>query len=262
MKIALIADIHGNYHALEAVLEDIRRHGADRILVLGDLVFKGPLPELCVRAVRDLDTVVLQGNIDELVGRNMIQPGFAKSPEHEAAIRKELEWTRSRLTAEELRYLAELPFSQEEQLAPGLEARFVHANPRNLLDIVLPAASDEELMGQFEGTDARLLAYAHIHQPYIRYLNGRAIVNTGSVGLPFDGNPAASYAWIEVEEQGPHTGNARAVADSASIPAPAFQISIRRVPYDLDTAVHAFAGSGHPYADSVITAIRAGKRPV
>lgn len=246
MKLALIADIHGNYHALQAVLEDIRRRQADRIYVLGDLVFKGPLPELCVRTVRSLGTVVLQGNIDELVGKDTIQPGFAKSPEHEAALRKELAWTRSRLTEEELAYLAELPFAHEEELAPGLQARFVHANPRNLLDIVLPQASEEELMGQFEGTGAKLLAYAHIHQPYVRFLNGRAIVNTGSVGLPFDGNPAASYAWIETD---------------ASVPGE-LQVSIRRVPYDLEAAVRAFEGSGHPFADSVITAITAGRRPV
>ncbi|WP_438447753.1 metallophosphoesterase family protein [Gorillibacterium sp. sgz5001074] len=256
MKLALIADIHGNYHALQAVLEDIRSRQADRIYVLGDLVFKGPLPERCVRAVRDLNTVVLQGNIDELIGRSFIQPGFAKSPEHEAALRKEMEWTRSRLTEEELAYLAELPFSYDEELAPGLKALFVHANPLNLLDIVLPLAPEEELMGQFGGTDAKLLAYAHIHQPYVRFLNGRAIVNTGSVGLPFDGSPEASYAWIEVEDAAPSD---EAVTASA---APRFQISIRRVPYDLEAAVKAFEGSGHPFADSVIRAITTGTRPV
>lgn len=249
MKLALIADIHGNYHALEAVLEDIRSRQADRIYVLGDLVFKGPLPERCVRAVRELDTVVLQGNIDELVGKDTIQPGFAKSAEHEAALRQEMAWTRARLTQEELDYLAGLPFSHEEQLVPGLPARFVHANPRNLLDIVLPSATEEVLGGMFEGADARLLAYAHIHQPYVRFLDGRAIVNTGSVGLPFDGNPAASYAWIETSEAG--SGHP-----------PAFTVSIRRVPYDLEGAAAAFEGSGHPFADSVITALRAGRRPV
>jgi predicted phosphodiesterase len=247
MKLALIADIHGNYHALEAVLEDIRRQQADRIYVLGDLVFKGPLPERCVQTVRKLDTVVLQGNIDELIGRDMIQPGFAKSPEHEAALRKEMAWTRSRLSREELDYLAQLPFSHEEQLAPGLPARFVHANPQNLLDIILPTASEEELGRLFEGTDAKLLAYAHIHQPYVRFTDGRAIVNTGSVGLPFDGNPAASYAWIETDE---------------TIGRQGFNISIRRVPYDLEAAAQAFEGSGHPFAESVIKALRAGRRPV
>ena len=245
MKLALIADIHGNYPALAAVLEDIRRQKADRIYVLGDLVFKGPLPERCVQAVRSLDTVVLLGNIDELVGKDIIQPGFAKSPEHEAALRQEMAWTRSRLTAEELDYLAALPLKHEEGLAPGLPARFVHATPQNLLDIVLPTDEEQAFNRMFEGTDAKLVAYGHIHQPYVRYLNGRAIVNTGSVGLPFDGNPNASYAIIETGGESP--------AD--------FTVSIRRVAYDLEAAVRAFDGSGHPCAESVITALRAGRRP-
>lgn len=243
MKLALIADIHGNFHALEAVLEDIRRQRADKVYVLGDIVFKGPLPEKCVQTVRALNTVVLQGNIDELVGKNAIQPGFAKSPEHEAALRKEMEWTRARLAAEELDYLAGLPFEHIELLAPELSLRCVHATPQNLLDIVAPAAEEPEFERMFEGSDARLVAYAHIHQPYVRFANGRSVVNTGSVGLPFDGDPRASYALLETD--GEH-----------------YTASIRRVRYDVEAAVAAFAGSGHPYADSVIQAIRAGRRPL
>jgi len=242
-RVALLADIHGNYHALEAVLQDIRLQKADKIYVLGDLVFKGALPERCVEAVRELDTVVLQGNIDELVGKAWIQPGFAKSPEHEAALRREMEWTRSRLSAEDLDYLAGLPLVHEELLSPGLSLRCVHATPQNVMDIVLPTADEGELQRMFEGSEARLVAYAHIHQPYVRYVGGKAIVNTGSVGLPFDGDWRASYALVEAD--GPH-----------------FTVSIRRVSYDLDGAVAAFEGSGNPAADSVITAIRAGRRPV
>jgi predicted phosphodiesterase len=247
MKLAIISDIHGNYHALEAVLQDVELQRADRIYVLGDLVFKGPLPERCVRRVRELNAVVLQGNIDELVGRDYIQPGFAKSPEHEAALRKEMEWTRARLTADDLGYLAGLLFSHEEEPVPGFGMRLVHANPDNLLDIVLPTDDEETVLGRmFRGTDARLVVYGHIHQPYVRFIGGRTIVNTGSVGLPFDGNPAASYALV----------------DTGSSGAAVFSITIRRVPYDVEAAVSAFEGSGHPFAESVIAALRAGSRPV
>lgn len=249
MKLAFISDIHGNFHALEAVLADIAAIRADKIYVLGDLVFKGPLPGPCVRKIRQLDTVVLQGNIDELIGRNAIQPGFAKSEEHRQALLTEMAWTRSQLMPEELDYLAGLPFSHGEELAEGLSLRLVHANPRNLLDIVLPTdAEDTVLARMFEGGSANILLYGHIHMPYIRHLGGRAIANTGSVGLPFDGNPAASYAVLET-----------AAAPSGGTPA--FSIAIRRVPYDVEAAVRAFDGSGHPFASSVIDALRAGSRP-
>lgn len=256
MKFAFISDIHGNYHALEAVLADIRRQQVKKIYVLGDLVFKGPLPERCVRTVRGLDTVVLQGNIDELVGKGIIQPGFAKSLAHAADIEQEMAWTRGRLNREELDYLAELPFSHEARLGDQLQVRLVHATPQNLLDIMLPVDEEQRLLdSMFAGTEAQLVIYGHIHQPYIRCLAGRTLINTGSVGLPFDGNPAASYALVEVEEQ-------TEAGVGVSAPAPAFAASIRRVPYDLAGALAAFEGTGHPFADSVKAALQAGRRPV
>lgn len=243
MKLALIADIHGNFHALEAVLADIRKQNADKVYVLGDLVFKGPLPEKCVQAVQALDTVVLQGNIDELIGKNHIQPGFAKSPEHEAALRLEMQWTRARLSAQELDYLAGLPLEHSERLTADMPLRCIHATPQNLLDIVPPTAVESELERMFAGSEARIAVYAHIHQGYVRYTNGRTIVNTGSVGLPFDGDPRASYALLETD------GSCCTAA-------------IRRVSYDVEAAVSALAGSDHPFAQSVIEAIRAGRRPI
>jgi predicted phosphodiesterase len=245
MKIALLADIHGNAHALETVLEDVRKRGADKILVLGDIVFKGPLPEKCVQIVRDLDTVVLQGNIDELVGQNMIQDGFAKSEEHAAALRKEMDWNRERLSASDLDYLAGLPMEHKEELSAHLSLRCVHAAPGSLLDFVLPTDGEDKLLPMFEGGAARkqIVGYAHIHQPYVRFFQGKTIFNTGSVGLSFDGDPRASYVLLETDGDD-------------------YAVSIRRVRYDIEAAVQAFSGSGHPFAQSVIDAIRAGRRPV
>lgn len=243
MKVALFGDIHGNAHALEAVLEDIEKQQADKMIVLGDLVFKGPLPELCVKRIQQLDTDVIQGNIDEMVGLNHIQDGFAKSPEHEADLRKEMDWTRARLSEEEIEYLVRLPFEYEEELTPHHSLFCVHANPHNLLDIVLPGSNEQALVTMFRQTEASIVAYGHIHQPFVRFIDGKVLLNTGSVGLPFDGDPRASYAILEVDEE-------------------QLNVSFRRIKYDVDAAADAFKGSGHPFADSVIAAIKAGRRPV
>lgn len=242
MKIALLADIHGNHHALEAVLEDIEKRKADQILVLGDIVFKGPLPEKCVETVRGLNTVVLQGNIDELIALNTIQEGFAQSEAHRQALQAEMAWNRARLSQSDLAFLASLPLAHELRLNSRRKLHCVHATPQNLLDIVPPTAEPAEFDRMFQGSDADVVAYAHIHLPFIRFFGGRTVMNTGSVGLPFDGDPRASYAMIEAEED-----------DCA--------VSIRRVKYDLDGAISAFANSGHPFADSVIQAYRTGTRP-
>jgi putative phosphoesterase len=242
MKIALLADIHGNYPALKSVLDDIKQMRPDRIIVLGDLVFKGPQPELCVDAVQNLKTTVIRGNIDELVGTGKIQPGFAKSPQHEQAILEEMAWTRSRLSEDQLRYLAELPFMHEEQLTEWLKLRCVHANPQNILDNIFPDAPPDQFERMFEGTDAKVVAYAHIHQPYVRTMQGRTLLNTGSVGLPFDGDPRSSYALIEADASG-------------------WSVTLRRVSYEIEETVRAYEGIGHPFAESVIAAVRSGQVP-
>lgn len=242
MKIALLADIHGNYAALQAVLQDIERQQPDQVFVLGDLVFKGPEPARCVEAVQALGTVVIRGNIDELVGSGQIQPGFAKSSEHEAAIKREMEWTRGRLSEEQLHYLAHLPFRHEVMLSPQLKLQLVHANPRNILDSILPDSDEAQFTSMFEGTDAQITAYAHIHLPYVRSIGGRTLLNTGSVGLPFDGDTRSSYALIEVSGE-----------DIA--------VTLRRVRYDVEETVRAYNGIDHPFASSVIEALRNGSAP-
>ncbi|HYG57482.1 MAG TPA: metallophosphoesterase family protein, partial [Symbiobacteriaceae bacterium] len=64
MRIAMFSDIHSNYHALEAVLGDMALRGVDRMVCLGDLTMKGPLPKECVDRVRDLGCPVVLGNTD------------------------------------------------------------------------------------------------------------------------------------------------------------------------------------------------------
>jgi putative phosphoesterase len=245
MRIVLLSDIHGNYAALKAVLQDVEQlmPHADQLVVLGDLVFKGAQPAECVRTVRELECPVVQGNIDELVGKNWIQPGFARDERHAELLQEELDWTRAQLSDEELRYLANLPLMQEIDVG-GATIRFVHATPQNVLDVMLPIAPDEAWTRMFEGeSEVKMVAYGHIHLPFVRWFDGKVVVNPGSIGLPFDGDWRASYAVVDVQ------GGAIQ------------SIQHRRVRYDLEAAIQAYEGTGHPQAASVIEAIRAGARP-
>jgi predicted phosphodiesterase len=79
--------------------------------------------------------------------------------------------------------------------------------------------------------------YAHIHKPYIRYINGKIVMNIGSVGLPFDGVPKASYAIVEIEE-----GNVRT--------------SIERVHVDIEKVVELYKEVNYPNADMMIQIVR------
>jgi predicted phosphodiesterase len=247
MKIALFADIHGNFVALEAVLADIQRQAVDQVIVLGDLVFKGPQPEKCVETIQALQVPVIRGNIDELVGEGRIQAGFALNPDHEQDLQKEMAWTRARLSNSQLEYLRSLPFIHEIELSGNTKLRCVHATPHSILEAVLPNAIESQLEAMFVSEEAskqpEIVAYAHIHLPYVRFFNGKIILNTGSVGLTFDGDVRASYAMLHCAEDG------------------SISVEIRRVPYDVERTIAAYVNSGHPFIDSVTTAIRNGRKP-
>jgi predicted phosphodiesterase len=102
MLYAILSDIHGNVHALEAVIEACRAQGADRFVVLGDIVGYGPYPNECCEAVRALDAVVVRGNHDEAAVTAGKELWFTS-----AAARCIL-WTRDVLTEGNTLFLASL----------------------------------------------------------------------------------------------------------------------------------------------------------
>jgi protein phosphatase len=227
-KVAVISDIHGNLHALEAVCKDIRRRGIKRIICLGDLVGKGPQPAEAVDLVRDVCEVVLQGNWDHKV---------TQQQEKESVI-----WQRERLGPDRLQYLSELQFSYD-LLMSGKTIRLLHASSQDIYHRVNRNASKKEKRSMFEHTEktgfpeddqiARnpdVVGYGDIHVPYVQMLKnkdkkGLYLFNTGSVGAPYDGIPQASYAILE--------GKPDSAAEST------FSIALIRVPYDVERSVQA-----------------------
>lgn len=225
MKIAFISDIHGNAVALDAVLKDIKEKGIEAIYVLGDICYRGPEPKRSLQLVQSLQTKVIKGNADEWVVR-----GVHKGEVPDKALELmnlERDWTAAQLDAEDMAYLQSLP----EQLTiteKGMTIHAFHATPVSLFDVVLPGEPDEGLEEKLiSHQNADILIYAHIHKPYIRYIKGKAIMNIGSVGLPFDGLRKASYGIVEIEE-----GHV--------------QTSIVRVETDVEKVVSQFKAADYP----------------
>jgi putative phosphoesterase len=187
MRILLVADIHGNWPALQAINEE-----CDVCLCLGDLVDYGLEPGPCIDWVRKRATHVIRGNHDHGVaqfvpvsGRN----GF----KYLSGVTRPL--TQERVTAEERRYLARLPVSLMLTLA---DTRFllVHATPRDPLDEYAPGDA-EFWKRRLEGVEADVICVGHTHLPYVLEVGEQLVINPGSVGQPRDGDPRASYAVIE-----------------------------------------------------------------
>ena len=210
MKLAFISDIHGNAVALEAVLNDIKEKDFDKVFVLGDICYRGPEPQRALDLVRDLDCEVIKGNADEWVVRGVQQ---GEVPDHAIEImNKERDWIVSHLSHESVEYLRELP-TQLNLEVEGVRIHAFHPTPDSLFDVVLPDASDDKILENLVTKKADLYIYAHIHKPYTRFVNGKCIVNIGSVGLPFDGVKKASYCIVEINKGSILTSNVRVSFD-------------------------------------------------
>lgn len=235
MKIAFISDIHGNAIALDAVLQDIEKQGMDKIYVLGDICYRGPEPKRSLDLVRSLHTEVIKGNADEWVVRGVREGEVADKVL--ALMNLERQWIVEQLEPSDIDYLENLPTTLHLTIEDVQLAAF-HATPTSLFDIIPPNADDNQIettLMQAQG--AEVFVYAHIHKPYIRYINGKVIMNIGSVGLPFDGLAKASYGLVEIE--GGH-----------------IKTSIRRVNYDLESAAALYHKVNYPNAEMMSKVIR------
>ncbi|MCR8630978.1 metallophosphoesterase family protein [Paenibacillus radicis (ex Xue et al. 2023)] len=235
MKIAFISDIHGNAHALEKVLIDINKKNVDKMYVMGDLCYRGPEPKRSIELIRSLNADVIKGNADEWVVRG-VQKGEVADSALEM-MNRERDWTVSKLDPTDIDYLSKLP-TEINVTIEGLPLHLFHATPDSLFDIVPPDADNETVSSRLMSSkDAQMYIYAHIHKPYIRYINGKVIMNTGSVGLPFDSTAMASYATLEITEG-------------------AITTAIERVSFDIEEVVRQYEASSYPNAEMMTRVLR------
>lgn len=220
-------------------MADARSQSADRFVCLGDLAFRGPQPAECLERVRGLERcTVIAGNTDQWVTGDLELP---EDPAQRTVLDPYRSFARERLDADALDWLTGLPFAHEQTVGDE-SLYFVHAGPHSTMDH-FPADLDEKgLTGIWEGApeSAAALIYGHIHVPFVRRVAGRYVINAGSVGLPFDGDPRASYLLIETDGS-------------------AVGWQLRRVPYDIAAASSEAERRGMPAASDYAATLRAGR---
>ena len=196
MKIAVLSDIHANYPALLTVAEHIEKWQADLVIVNGDTVNRGPRPRECLQFVQEKEAnqgwVVLKGNHEDYV----ISRADVTAPEGDPAYEsfRMAMWTYLQLNGN-VADLIRMPEQHQLAAPDGSIFRAVHASMRNNRDGIYTFTPDEELAQQIAPAPAMFIT-SHTHRPLQRRLNGTQIVNTGAVGLPFDGDWRAAYAQI------------------------------------------------------------------
>jgi len=235
MRVAIVSDIHGNLTALDAVIADFKTISPDLVVHAGDLVVGGPRPAEVIDRIRELGWAGVVGNTDEVL---WAPEKFAEQVQRAPKLREllkalsdEAAATRELLQAERLAWLQALPFGWQNH-GIGL----LHASPGDLWQAPMPECEDQQLRATYGALGSRIVAYGHIHRPYVRQVSGLVVANSGSAGMPYDGDPRASYLLVEDD-----------------------RATVRRVEYDVEAEVKYLLGSGYPRAAWLAEIRRRGK---
>jgi predicted phosphodiesterase len=250
MKYALISDIHANFPALEAVLEDIgRRKDVTATYHLGDLVGYAPWPDETVALLRKSNIPGVAGNYDSTVGTDYKHCGCRyEDPRQEELSHISYNWTRQHVSAGTKAFLAGLPFRID--LLPrgghlsGPRVVLVHGTPTLNTLYWTADRPDDFCLKMASHAGARrgdVIAFGHTHIPWHREVEGIHFVNTGSVGRPKDGDWRAGYVLLDAGSD-------------------AVRVEFVRVEYDLERAMHGIRQSDLP--DDFAEYLRTGGQPV
>ena len=221
VRIAIIADIHGNLVALEAVLARVAELAVDQLLVAGDIVVGSPDSRACWETVKSLGCPVLRGNHERYVfdlGTERAKPEWS-TPQFGP-----VQYAAAQLGEANRRELAALP--ARLKIAGAEDVLFVHGSARADSDVIFPYTPEEELAAMFAGTTERWLVRGHNHYAGVRLWGERRVVTAGAVGLPLDGTPRAQFLVMERRSGGDWRPQHHAVA------------------YDVERAVRRFRESG------------------
>jgi predicted phosphodiesterase len=213
MRVAALYDIHGNVPALEAVLEEVRREGVDRIVVGGDVV-PGPMPRESLTLLLGLQVPVqfIYGNGELAVLAQMTANesnpvtywgtvSGAPLPEPLADV---LRWTGRQLPSELEQLLRAWPGTLEIDLPEMGKVLFCHGTPRSETEGFTILTPEDRLQPVFQGVAAKLVVCGHTHMQFDRSVGATRVVNAGSVGMPF-GRPGADWLLLSEDVQLRHT---------------------------------------------------------
>jgi putative phosphoesterase len=212
MNIGLIADIHANYTALEAVLDDMPE--VDSLVCLGDIVGYNPHPRKCVEEVRDRCDLVLRGNHD----RNVRTP---REYRHNELASEGLKYAREELTEKQMDWLEDLP-DRKDVFDTGFKSAHSHPNPDMLDKYVMPAEFPN-MRRYLDDYDGIFIAHTHIQHEAV--VDDRLILNPGSVGQPRDNDERAAYAVVDTDSK---------------------ETDLRRTEYDIDSVIEDIKKGGLP----------------
>ncbi len=221
MRLAILADIHGNIPALEAFLKEIEKEGVDGFVVAGDMVV-GPNSVEVLNCLRSLGARMIRGNNENYLLRFF--SGEAPDWWYTAHQWSFMRWNYRKMDEASLNFIKGL----DDQLILHFEGtdsiRVVHGSPRNASEHIEPE-DRVTLDAALEMTQESVLICAHTHRAWQICLNRQLVLNPGSICSTFTGESGGSYAILTWEAGG-------------------WEAELRSVPYDIAPIQKAFEDTG------------------
>lgn len=241
MRIAILADIHGNDVALEAAVNDAAAQGVDQFVCLGDVAMLGPQPHEVLARLQAMNIPTVIGNTDE----------WALNPEPwelEERVWQSLEdaqrlleielWSAAQLTDADRDLIRTFRPTITVDLGGGATLLCFHGSPRYHSDIIRADTPDETVSEMLDGQRATALIGGHTHTALLRRYQDMLLLNPGSVGLPYLELPSGQVincTWAEYAILTQENGR--------------LAVDFRRVPYGREAIVDTIHTSGMPHAE-------------
>ena len=236
MRIAFISDIHGSFTALQAVIEDAKRHAADQFICLGDTVSLGPQPREVLELLRSLNSITILGNHDQAI----LEPEKAASFEITEHLVPDLHWGRKTLSKTDLDMLRSFKPHHNFTFPNGVRVLAFHGSPKATTHIIQATTPPEVLDQYFDWDAADVFIGGHSHIQMHRRYGEKLILNSGSVGNAFkfahaQGNPPSLLPWAEYA----------ILAQNGNY----LDVEMRRVYFDIPALIEIVKKSGLPGTD-------------
>lgn len=194
MKLAVLSDIHGNYTALTAVLNDAKKNNITQYIIAGDHIGDGPQPSEVVNKIMGMkNCCIIKGNKEEKI----LGYYFGNFPDWTDSLQTAVfVWTSKQLDESQINYLEKLPIQDVIEINEKVKIRIVHGSTVSAEENI-DIGNRERIYEILEEIDEQVLVFGHSHLPCRIDYKSKIAINPGSVGLPFNQNAMAEYAILE-----------------------------------------------------------------
>lgn len=193
MIVGLLGDIHGNYLALQAVLNSARKEGVEKLLITGDLVGYYFWPDLVLELLEPWEKEVVRGNHEQMLTEARVSPG--KLAQIEKRYGSGIRLTLENLTETQLDWLTSLPHPLAVSLGDA-QLLLCHGSPWDLDDYIYPDSPNDRL-DRCAAYGKQWIVLGHTHYPMLKRIGDVTVINPGSIGQPRNRMQGAHWAIVD-----------------------------------------------------------------